>query len=222
MCWYQDFREKMSHNEDALKVIDILDELETRKVTEDEITSVSEIIANLNVSDIVRAGLYRRLRMLKKRIERTVQNDFGAYIRFLREKKSYSLKEIQIATGVSTSYLNRLEMGKRLNPSIIILTKLAQVFGVHITEMLTVATTDDSAKDLVELLLATQFSVNNHILEGSVKATVINILLKIIECDWVNQYQDTIELMEMVDTFKKKQILGPYEDKSEAIQFKAI
>jgi transcriptional regulator with XRE-family HTH domain len=44
--------------------------------------------------------------------------------------------ELPKRAGVTTAYLNQLEHGKRKNPSLDILKKLAKALGVPVTELL--------------------------------------------------------------------------------------
>ena len=206
MCWYENFREKMKahKNEEVLGVMDILDELDSRKNTEEEIDVVSKTISTLNANEIVKAQLYRKLRVYQKRVDRTVPIDFGTYLRYLREKNGYSLKDIEQEVGISTSYLNRLEMSKKMNPSYPILAKLARVFDVPIAQMLSLAISQEGSTDIIELLIATTFSVRGHLFENKEKELVVRILKTIIDSEWKNEtiFRESIELMEKVNTFK--------------------
>ncbi|WP_459928137.1 helix-turn-helix domain-containing protein [Desulfosporosinus burensis] len=211
----------MGNNQEVLEVMNILDELETRKNCEEEIESVSKTIANLDVNEIIKAQLARKLRVLQKRIERAITTDFGAYLRYLREKNGYSLKNIEQEVGISTSYLNRLEMGKRVNPSYTLIVKLAEVLQVPLTQMLTIATSsDEDAMDIIELLLAKPFTIKGHLFEETEKKLVVEIFKQLISCDWSNEtiFHDSIELMEKVDIFKQMMIhLETAGEKSAAI-----
>jgi transcriptional regulator with XRE-family HTH domain len=54
----------------------------------------------------------------------------------LREAKGLNQVELAKRAGVTTAYLNQLEHGKRKNPSLDILKKLAKALGVPVTELL--------------------------------------------------------------------------------------
>ena len=107
---YEVFRDKMilSGNLDVLNVMNELDKVEVKRVNALEKSELQNIIARLDVNEIISAQLTRKLRVLQKRLERTVHTDFGAYLRYLRERNEYSLKSIEQEIGVSISYLNRL------------------------------------------------------------------------------------------------------------------
>ncbi|MDP3062126.1 MAG: helix-turn-helix transcriptional regulator [Chloroflexota bacterium] len=61
--------------------------------------------------------------------------DFGDYLRGLRARQHFSLREVEREGGVSNSYLAQLERGDRM-PSPDILRKLAPVYKVTVREMM--------------------------------------------------------------------------------------
>ena len=65
--------------------------------------------------------------------------DFGEYLRGLRTEQRFSLREVGKRAGVSISYLNQIEQGKRRLPGVGILKKLAPVYNVPIRILLRVA-----------------------------------------------------------------------------------
>ena len=57
-------------------------------------------------------------------------------IKTLRESKGLSQKALADAVGVTDAYITMLETGKRKNPSLDVLRKLAKALGVPVTELL--------------------------------------------------------------------------------------
>ena len=57
-------------------------------------------------------------------------------IKAARLKKNLTQKQLSERTGLSQAYINELENGKKVNPSIIVLDKLAAALGVCLTEIL--------------------------------------------------------------------------------------
>ena len=72
-------------------------------------------------------------------MSRAVNTSFGSYLRELRANKSYSLKQLEELTGVSASYLNRMENGTRQSPSFPIVEKLAEHLGVETLQLCQIA-----------------------------------------------------------------------------------
>ena len=57
-------------------------------------------------------------------------------IKTLRQEKGLSQKALAEQIGVTDAYITMLETGKRKNPSLDILKKLAKALGVPVTELL--------------------------------------------------------------------------------------
>lgn len=64
---------------------------------------------------------------------------FAAYITKLRNENKLDRKQVQIATGISHSYLSQLERGKRSIPTLPILFKLAKVYAVSVHHLVMTA-----------------------------------------------------------------------------------
>lgn len=64
---------------------------------------------------------------------------FGQYLKKLRVEQGYTIRQVEMKTGISNAYLSQIENGKRNIPTAQILQKLAPVYGVETTELLTVA-----------------------------------------------------------------------------------
>lgn len=66
---------------------------------------------------------------------------FGKNIRKIREKKGYGINELSRISGVNASYISALERDEKKNPSVEILTKLANSLEVNINEIIKVDST---------------------------------------------------------------------------------
>ena len=79
-------------------------------------------------------------------------NDFGEYLRKLREEQRWSLRQVAAKTGVSVSYITLIENGKRKAPGPEILRKLAPVYKVPIRELLKAAGYFEDANEIKAIL----------------------------------------------------------------------
>lgn len=57
-------------------------------------------------------------------------------IKALRDGKGWSQRDLAQRVGVTDAYVAMLETGKRKNPSLTILKRLAKALGVPVTELL--------------------------------------------------------------------------------------
>ena len=79
-------------------------------------------------------------------------DNFGEYLRKLREAQRWSLRQVAAKTGVSVSYITQIENGKRKAPGPEILKKLAPVYQVPVRELLKAAGYLDDAKAIRAVL----------------------------------------------------------------------
>ena len=63
-------------------------------------------------------------------------NEFGTYIRRLRNKRGMTIRQLELYSGVSNSYLSQLENGKRGIPSPDIIKKLSTGLRVDYEELM--------------------------------------------------------------------------------------
>jgi HTH-type transcriptional regulator, competence development regulator len=69
----------------------------------------------------------------------TMQRSFGNYLRDLRESRGLTLRQVEEQVRVSNAYLSQLERGDRGIPNLRILRKLAEAYGISVTELVNVA-----------------------------------------------------------------------------------
>jgi transcriptional regulator with XRE-family HTH domain len=60
----------------------------------------------------------------------------GAYLRIARTKAGLSVRELERLTGVANSYLTKLELNQKTNPSADVLQRLADVLELDASELL--------------------------------------------------------------------------------------
>lgn len=75
-------------------------------------------------------------------------NDFGEYLRNLREAQKLSLREMAAKTGVSVSYITQIENGKRKAPGPEVLKRLAPAYNVPVRDLLKAAGYLDDIKEI--------------------------------------------------------------------------
>jgi transcriptional regulator with XRE-family HTH domain len=60
---------------------------------------------------------------------------FGEFIRELRKDRKLTLREVEKKAKISNAYLSQVECGKRGTPTMKILVKLAEVYGVPVSAL---------------------------------------------------------------------------------------
>lgn len=153
--------------------------------------------------------LDKRLTILEKRLERTVNNNFSSLIKGLRSDRGLSLVEAGKLAGVSASYINRLEMGDRKAPSIPIIEKLADALAVDVSVLLAAAgliSSPDKNKSLKEIFFSNDVYISDpkEIISNKKKEAIIEIVDFIESAEWENnKHVETVELINLVDKMIK-------------------
>ncbi len=62
--------------------------------------------------------------------------EFGAYLKNIRQSKKMSLRQVEIKSGISNSYVYYLEKGERNKPSPEILAKLAHAYNISYEDLM--------------------------------------------------------------------------------------
>lgn len=58
-----------------------------------------------------------------------MSKDLGSFLRKIRKSRGMTLREVEVATAISNSYLSQIEQGKKGVPSLCLLHKLSQAYG---------------------------------------------------------------------------------------------
>jgi transcriptional regulator with XRE-family HTH domain/rubrerythrin len=205
--WELDFIKKVeeSDNEEAKDLLKTIRNIEGNE-TEEKVDDLDHAIKYANIPDDLRSLFERKAKLLRNRIERSISENFGSLIKHLREIKGYSLKEMQTLTGISSSYINRIEKGERKAPSYRIIEKLAEALDQDVSELLNVANAQDQGDEfqsVEELLIATNFLIGGKRATKEVKERLVELLSKINNSTWGdNKHIEAMEIMEAIDRYK--------------------
>lgn len=200
--------EEIAREKNWEPVIEIMDEMidiesnKDRALTEETVKDLEERYRKILPYIATEIGMgYRgmimnefdkRFRFYKKRMERQVKGDFGSWLKSARKEKGYSLKKMEELSGVTASYIHRIEKGARKTPSIPITEKLAIALGVPPRDLLNMLghSTDDVKEDgigLTELIALNNFTVDGKMVNQQEKDMIVNILNTMLNEDWDEQ-----------------------------------
>ena len=74
----------------------------------------------------------------------------GDVIRANREQRGWSQSELARRSGLTQGHINQIEAGKRLNPSVEVLQRVAQAFGVGVDSLLQDSPLAPLAQDIAQ------------------------------------------------------------------------
>lgn len=170
-------------------------------------TQLKQLQKQAEPLDVIVGGLQRKLRTVTNRIERSVFSGFGSIIKNRREELGLSLKKIEEETGISPSYINRIEKGQRKAPSYRIIEQLAKALDLPVNKLMQVAEVpvQDEVSSIEELLLTSQFTVNGKRASKQSKEKMVEFIKRLNEASWESdkKYEEAIKLMGYFDYFKE-------------------
>jgi len=73
---------------------------------------------------------------------------FGDYLKKLRDKYQYKLRDVEQYTGISNSYLAQIENGERGVPTYKVLKRLADLYGIRVSKLIEAAEGETSSNSI--------------------------------------------------------------------------
>lgn len=140
---------------------------------------------------------------------RKVSVGFGKFLKELRESRGYSLQDVQDQTGISTSYLHRIEKCERLSPTLPVINSLAKFYGIPINEMVAVALNiEDENVDEMSfegVIFSNNFSIFDKVADEKLKKEIVSLINYIIDSKWTSntKIKEMMELSEKVEKMKR-------------------
>lgn len=159
-------------------------------------SNISQYYRDLCIKEI-----NKKLKLFHNRLDRLINPKFGKRIRELREAEGMSLKDLEYASGVTASYIHRIENGLR-KPSVEKIEKLSLALHADFKELLDLLNIGfilEENKEKNEELLDV-IKKNNFVIQGKQLTKQKNkILEKIIESILENDVDCVIENMEKLN-----------------------
>lgn len=208
--WWDKFvLEKKDKEEfkEILEAIKIADDDTTRETVDRVIELVEELDKDKHKYDLI--TLERKLKIFENRLARKIDDNFGYMLRSLREQRGLSLAKLGDIAGISSSYINRIELGERNAPSLPVIESLAEALNVETSVLLSAAgmnTEGKEVKSLTELVFSNNVSLteNGRMLSPEKKEEFIELIAYIDKMEWgKNKHVEMLELIDLLDEFKR-------------------
>lgn len=208
--WWDKFvLEKKDKEEfkEILEAIKIADDDTTRETVDRVIELVEKLDKDKHKYDLI--TLERKLKIFENRLARKINDNFGYMLRSLREQRGLSLAKLGDIAGISSSYINRIELGERKAPSLPVIESLAEALNVETSVLLSAAgmnTEGKEVKSLTELVFSNNVSLteNGRMLSPEKKEEFIELIAYIDKMEWgKNKHVEMLELIDLLDEFKR-------------------
>jgi transcriptional regulator with XRE-family HTH domain len=138
-----------------------------------------------------------------------MSENFGMLVKFHRGLRNLTLKELEEITGISASYLNRIEQAKRTSVSFSKCISICEALSIPYYSLLTTAFNEaarakETPHSLQELLISNDFLVNQSPINKEAKWHLVNIVEFLLTCSWGSKkVEELFELSKMIDEYKE-------------------
>ncbi|MBD8034596.1 helix-turn-helix domain-containing protein [Solibacillus merdavium] len=140
--------------------------------------------------------------------EMLISDEFGKMLKSLRKKRGLTLADLSDLSGISISYLNRLEKGERKSPGFTKILKLAKVLKVDPASLVgSDLNMSDKPMSISELLFSTQIEHNDEILTASQKELLVEIIetVLLVKFEGTGVINDLQQIAELISELKELQ-----------------
>jgi len=137
--------------------------------------------------------------------KREMSSRIGSFIRHRREELKYSLNDLGKITGISNSYINRLERNERKACSLPIIYNLAEGLNVSVWDILDVAIPIDRPPiSLSNLILKSDCLVNDKKASIALKELIVELNDEVLRVNWdeSNRFQAGAVILDLVSMIK--------------------
>ena len=131
-------------------------------------------------------------------------NYLGEYIKRLRIGQGLRLKDVSKRSEVSPSYLNRIENGRRITPSIAVMKRLADTYDVSTLVLLkmTLGVIDPEIKDIRDLLLDGNYNIKGIAVSKEMRILLCEIVEYITSAEWQNENMSNVHYQKLAEIIK--------------------
>lgn len=186
---------------EILELIHLIDEAEGKE-TDENVQEIEQKLGESFIPENKKAIFTKKIRVLRNRVERHLTEQLGEIVRALRLKENLSLRELESITGVTASYINRIESGYKTAPSVAVIKQLSEglkydLFQIYKTER-------KPAADLSSYLLKGDYTINKDVKPTiQQKEALYNIFNIIQEREFTKtQAMDVMELLTEIQKLK--------------------
>ena len=210
---------KKSKKEGIEPVIELIDKIDAGNdcsISEEEVAEIEKlykkivpILYEFSVYDkeLAMKEFGKKIKLFKNRLNRVVENDFGIWMKQLRKAKGYSLKDLENASGVTASYIHRLESGSRKTPSIPVVENLAVALGIQEDEffkklgLMSSSEKNSEPVPFIELISLNNFMINGKVVNHEQKDCLIDLFNCILSATWTTESKlsEGMVLLQKVD-----------------------
>jgi transcriptional regulator with XRE-family HTH domain len=141
--------------------------------------------------------------------EEEMPEALGILVRYYREMRGMSLQDVYEISGVSPSYVNRLERNERKSPTVKTLKKVTSglripaelIFEIIFNEKVSL----DKELSLEALLICSDYVIKGEPAGAEIKQLLVELMKHVFTCDWTadTKMREAYKLAEIIDRIRK-------------------
>lgn len=167
-------------NEDELKksiiaLVDLVGKLKSKTIIVEDGSSVN-----------LKSNFERMLIHLQKRTDKKWEEEVLSYLNAVRKKKNINQTQFSKMTGISHSYINRINSGKRVSISLNMFSMMCDALDLRMSEVLSgVEDTNleglETAEtpSLEDVIFKSSFEIDGELVSSKQKKAIINLITQI-------------------------------------------
>jgi len=127
------------------------------------------------------------------------RDELGSIVRKLREEKGFSLVMMAKKCNISASYIGKIELGQRKDPSVFILQDIAKALDVNMDFLLS-----RSYPTFKQLVYSYDFTIGcpEEVINKEGKELLLQLVMAILNKDWNND--SIFEIHKLIIELKEK------------------
>lgn len=137
--------------------------------------------------------------------KREMPRTFGQKLKFYRNLRGYTCKDVARLANIDAGYVNKMENGLRKAPSYPIIKNLASALKVDITDLIDIKPVEEEipTKSIQEVLVFNEYLINGNLPSIEVRKNLLAVIQTMLDCQWEEhtKHNDTVKIMDKVNQF---------------------
>jgi transcriptional regulator with XRE-family HTH domain len=136
--------------------------------------------------------------------KREMPRTFGQKLKYYRQLRGYSCKDLARLADIDAGYVNKMEKGVRRAPSYPILRNLAEALQVSVTDLIDIELPEkEPVRSIQEVLVSTEYLINGKLPSMEIRENLLAVIQTILDCEWTQntKHTDTVKIMDKVNQF---------------------
>lgn len=136
--------------------------------------------------------------------DREMPRTFGQKLRYFRNLRGYTCKELGMMAKIDPGYVNRMELGKRRAPSYPVIKNICTALKIDVADLIDIEQSEEElpVKSIQEVLVFHEYLINGKLPSMEARENLLALMQTLLDCEWEeNKHIDTVKITEKVNQF---------------------